>query len=579
MIVQVKVRVGQANAALLLNVPAAVASAGPRLTVQDRVHKDVVNVALRLSAPEVEASAGPHLTVQDRDLRDAVNAVHPLNVQEAVVNAARHLTVQGRGRKAVENVALRLSAQVVAVSVAQPMIVPVVAENVAHLMNVPEAEVNAARLSIARVRDMNPSLSPYVKRIERSSKVIFINPEIPRWVVTDQTGALIVSLFDGSITLDEIVDIAVCGLGEDHRRKISDFCQGILNSGLLEHVVPESGRNKHRMALSSVHLSLSDNCNLNCTYCYARERVEKKHPRLTYEQYVAILDDIITINPDVTITLTGGEPLLNKDCLRIAEYIRSKGVRCLLLTNGILINESNVQKISFLFDLVTVSIDGPDAQVHAKTRGDNYDKVIKAVGLLEKHGVEHTVSMTVTKDNIAYVEQMARLFGSRLNYAPYFPVSGEPSQLAITGEEYYQALKQAAGVNPLSYCEGTLDSSLHSPCHKCAIGDGEFSISATGDVYPCQLLHTDEFYAGNVHEESIVDIYHNAPALQRCAALDVDTMEGCRDCPIKYICGGGCRARAFYECGRIDSSSDFCRYEQEAFYDGIIDIYSRNSLE
>ena len=171
--------------------------------------------------------------------------------------------------------------------------------------------------------DMNPSLSPYVKRIERSSKVIFINPEIPRWVVTDQTGALVVSLFDGNNSLDEIVEIAVCGLGEDNRGKISDFCQRILNSGLLEHVVSESGRNKHRMALSSVHLSLSDNCNLNCTYCYARERVEKKHPRLTYEQYVAILDDIISINPDVTITLTGGEPLLNKDCLRIAEYIKS----------------------------------------------------------------------------------------------------------------------------------------------------------------------------------------------------------------------------------------------------------------
>ena len=39
------------------------------------------------------------------------------------------------------------------------------------------------------------------------------------------------------------------------------------------------------------------------------------------------------------------------------------------------------------------------------------------------------------------------------------------------------------------------------------------------------------------------------------------------------------KEKIFYECGRIDSSSDFCRYEQEAFYDGIIDIYSRNSLE
>jgi radical SAM protein with 4Fe4S-binding SPASM domain len=144
-----------------------------------------------------------------------------------------------------------------------------------------------------------------------------------------------------------------------------------------------------------------------------------------------------------------------------------------------------------------------------------------------------------------------------LNFAPYFPVSGDPSTLAITGIEYYKALKAAAGVRPLSYCEATLDNSLNNQCHKCAIGDGEFSISATGDVYPCQLLHTDEFYSGNVHDDSITNLYYKSDALNKCANLDVDLIEGCKECPIKYICGGSCRARSFYESGRINSSSDF----------------------
>ena len=76
-----------------------------------------------------------------------------------------------------------------------------------------------------------------------------------------------------------------------------------------------------------------------------------------------------------------------------------------------------------------------------------------------------------------------------------------------------------------------------------------------------------------MHEESVTDIYYNSISLNKCAELDVDSIDGCKDCPIKYICGGSCRARSFYEGGKIDSSSDFCRYEQEAFYDGIIDIY------
>ena len=225
-----------------------------------------------------------------------------------------------------------------------------------------------------------------------------------------------------------------------------------------------------------------------------------------------------------------------------------------------------------------MSIDGPNDEIHSLTRGHNFDRVIAATSLLDKHNVDYTLSMTVTKDNIDYIEEMATKFGNRLNYAPYFPISGESSSLDITGIEYYNALKSATGVRPLSYCESSLDNALVSQCHKCAIGDGEFSISATGDVYPCQLIHTDEFYAGNVHEQNIKEIYYKSKAINDCAHLDVDTIKGCKDCPIKYICGGSCRARAYYGCGDINSTTDFCKYEQESFYDGIIAIYSKNSL-
>lgn len=419
-------------------------------------------------------------------------------------------------------------------------------------------------------------LSPHIQEIHRGDKYIFINPNIPRWIVTDELGKLILSLFNGENSYEEIISTAIEGLGDNKREKILSFCSSILSSGLLNDVEPRP--RSHRMMLTSVHLSLSDHCNLNCSYCYARERIERKHPILTYEEYKAIINDILEINPGVTFTLTGGEPLLNKDCLAIAEYIKQRKGRVFLLSNGLLINEDNIQRISELFDLVTLSIDGPNDEIHSLTRGHNFDRVIAATSLLDKHNVDYTLSMTVTKDNIDYIEEMATKFGNRLNYAPYFPISGESSSLDITGIEYYNALKSATGVRPLSYCESSLDNALVSQCHKCAIGDGEFSISATGDVYPCQLIHTDEFYAGNIHEQNIKEIYYKSKAINDCAHLDVDTIKGCKDCPIKYICGGSCRARAYYGCGDINSTTDFCKYEQESFYDGIIAIYSKNSL-
>jgi radical SAM protein with 4Fe4S-binding SPASM domain len=81
-----------------------------------------------------------------------------------------------------------------------------------------------------------------------------------------------------------------------------------------------------------------------------------------------------------------------------------------------------------------------------------------------------------------------------------------------------------------------------------------------------------------VHEQGIIDIYRNSEALKRCSNLDVDNIEKCRDCAIRYMCGGACRARGFYETGNIASTGDFCHYEMEAFLDGITKIYSVNAL-
>jgi radical SAM protein with 4Fe4S-binding SPASM domain len=423
----------------------------------------------------------------------------------------------------------------------------------------------------------NPRLSSHIRVIQREEKYIYINPNIPRWLVTDRAGNLILSLFDGRHPYAEIIALAQEGFPAIAPEKIEKFCRSVMDSGLMDEVPPRP--RQHRMRLSSVHLSLSDSCNLSCRYCYAKARVEKNHPRLTLDEYRKLTDDILTINPGVTFTLTGGEPLLNKDCFSIAAHIKEHGGKVLLLSNGTLFSDRNIGQIAALFDLVTVSIDGPDSRIHGLTRGDSYAGVMRAIDLMESHSVNYTLSMTVTKENIGHIGSMAGRYGSRLNFAPYFPVLGEASDLAITGAEYHAALKSAAGVNPLGYCERSLDGALRSPCHKCAIGDGEFSISATGDVYPCQLLHADEFYAGNVHDASIIEIYSRSAAIGRCAALDVDSMKGCKDCAIKYICGGSCRARAYYECGDIQSSSDFCIYEQEAFLDGILSIYSRNLLD
>lgn len=420
-------------------------------------------------------------------------------------------------------------------------------------------------------------LPPDVRQFNRGNKVIFINPALPAWVVTNELGAMVLSLFDGSVDACGVADVVAEALGPQSRGKVLDFCRRVVDSGLLsERVGP---LRPERQYLHSVHLSVSRGCNLHCVYCYAAQRTEAGQPDLALGEWQRVVDDLTGRYPDLTFTITGGEPLLSPLALPLAEYIAAKGCRTLLLTNGLLINGNNIERIAHAFSLVTLSIDGTTRQSHAATRGDNLDCVLAAARLLESRGVDYTVSMTVTRLNINQVEPMARRFGGRLNYQPLFPVSGySSSHLSITGAEYYAALKSAAGVNPLSYCETSLSQALHHPVTKCAIADGEISISPSGDVYPCQLLHVPEFLAGNVRSHSVLHIIDHSGALSRCASLHVDSLPECSHCALRYICGGACRARGYYETGRIEQSGRFCEYELNAFLDGIASIYSTDLL-
>lgn len=423
-----------------------------------------------------------------------------------------------------------------------------------------------------------------VQRFVKGDKVVFINPDVPAWVVTNHNGELILSLCNGQFSIEDIISQFRSLYGDDLSSKVRSFLKYSIATGLFD--IPGEGEvplMKSYGKLNLVQFSISPICNLSCRYCYATDRRESNQPRLTLFDYQRIVDDVLTITNDVKFTITGGEPLTNKDCFSIAQYIRSKGHFVDLLTNGTLINESNVSLIKDCFDKITISLDGSDKDKHDYFRGKGaYDKTQKAIKLLENSGVSYELSMTVNKKNIADVEGMAFKYGSKLRFAPLFPAGNAKNtteDLAIRGKEYYDALNSARNVNPLSFCESALENSKCSRACKCAVGNQELSVSPTGDVYPCQLLHYPEFLIGNVHDTPISELWMNSPIVERFSKLTVDNITGCKDCAFKYICGGACRARAYHECGRVDVSGDFCEYEKEAYLQGILDYYGNNLFD
>lgn len=422
-----------------------------------------------------------------------------------------------------------------------------------------------------------------IARIEKKERILYFNPDIPAWLVTNSNGALLLSLCDGKNTLSEIIDALGETKGIDEAMKAKQFFDEAIKSGIFEeptqHSIPIK---KAKQELSLVQFSISSRCNLNCKYCYATDRVENLYPKMELCDYINVIDDITDYFQGVDFTLTGGEPLLNKNVFDIALYIRSKHSSVDLLTNGTLITNENVEKIKNSFDKVSISIDGSTRESHEQFRGrGSYEKTMKAIDLLDSHEIPYRLSMTVNRMNIEDVESMARKYGNHLSFQPLFPAGNAKKfeeDISITGIEYYNALKNAYGVNPMGYCEQTLSAARNKRRCKCAIGGSELSISETGDVYPCQLLHYPQFLIGNIHKDRVSDLHKNSPLVCWCSEMVVDNIKGCSTCFLKYVCGGACRARAFHECGDIFASGLFCEYEKRAFIDGLFELYSRNII-
>ena len=102
-------------------------------------------------------------------------------------------------------------------------------------------------------------------------------------------------------------------------------------------LVDRFGRNH-----TSLRVSVTDRCNLRCTYCMPAETPDycERDAILTFEEIARVVRIAVELGVD-DVRLTGGEPLMRSQLHKLVSAINEiEGVRKLsLTTNGILLSE------------------------------------------------------------------------------------------------------------------------------------------------------------------------------------------------------------------------------------------------
>ncbi len=109
-----------------------------------------------------------------------------------------------------------------------------------------------------------------------------------------------------------------------------------------------------------LRISITDKCNLRCTYCMPEEGVPfKPHSAImSFEEIVKVVEAAAELGIN-KIRLTGGEPLVRRDVVELVRMIKAvKGIEHLgMTTNGVLLNKLAQPLKDAGMDSVNISMD------------------------------------------------------------------------------------------------------------------------------------------------------------------------------------------------------------------------------
>lgn len=358
-------------------------------------------------------------------------------------------------------------------------------------------------------------------------------------------------------------------------REINDI---IADGGL--YTKPLRVKKNFETVVKAMCLNVAHDCNLKCNYCFASQGNFGGKPMLMPFEVGKKAFDYLVANSGNRVNLEvdffGGEPLMNFEVVKqLVEYGRelekthNKHFRFTITTNGVLLDDDNIDYINENMDNVVLSLDGRK-KVHDRMRRTVNDKgsydlcMNNFKKLVVRRGDKvYYLRGTFTRYNLDFFEDVKHMHEEGFKILSMEPVVTDASlPYAIrecdipTIEAEYEKLakymvEQAKEGNGFTFFHYYMDLE-HGPCiYKrsvgCGAGSEYLAVTPDGFFYPChQFVGEEEYIIGNVDDGIL-----RPEVAKEYAAITVDTKPECDKCWAKYFCSGGCHANAIHYSGDV----------------------------
>ncbi len=318
----------------------------------------------------------------------------------------------------------------------------------------------------------------------------------------------------------------------------SDFVQRVVqyqgSKGLvnLVHVSLTALQKEHPPRLNylppCLFVEVTNRCNLACPTCQlGTDMAYKGYDKadLTFEQFKKIIDQIPSL---LYVTLQGvGEPLLNKDIMKMIKYCTDKGIATYINTNGTILTETKSKELieAGLCNL-SVSVNSFNQEVFAQTRsGASITKIAENIkrfieikkeknvkkpivsfrAILMKETEPHMEELVFKADELGIDVLYIQLFMSMIADKNLMDSTLKPSEIEAFAEKLETWRKQVkTGIVTESF--GRSSNNLG----QCKLPWFSPNVTAEGYVTPCCTISNPSIInMGNVFETSFEQIWNS----------------------------------------------------------------------
>lgn len=213
----------------------------------------------------------------------------------------------------------------------------------------------------------------------------------------------------------------------------------------------------HQRQHNYLRISLTERCNLRCSYCMPLEGVQlspAKHLMNSNEIY-SIAKVFVNLGVN-KIRLTGGEPLVRKDFSRILERLSSLNVDLSITTNAVSVDRYLIQLKKAQVETINVSLDTLDAEKYQKITFRNYfNRVYQNILTLIAEGFKVKINAVlmrgINEDEILSFIKFTKNLPVVFRFIEFMPFNGNQwsREKIISFNEIMRKIKKAYPSNQI----------------------------------------------------------------------------------------------------------------------------------